>query len=143
MNYPDFENIEDIDKDKALALASAFLIPEDNFKLPKNLRIVSNLIIVISALGFVFSLLKFSTESVAHCLLLLAGNITMLICAVGLRLARRWSLYLCLCLYGICLAIYFFLIYVGGPVNFNWFIVINIISVFFILTALYNWRHLQ
>jgi hypothetical protein len=143
MNDFDFEKIDNIDKDKALALTSLLLSMKNKPKLPKNLRLIGNLIIAISAFGFVISFAEFYRQTVIYVIILLFGNTIMLTCAIGLRRAKKWSLYIFLCLYLVCLVVYFYSVYRSAPLEMNRFMLSNIIPVFFILTALYNWKHFK
>jgi hypothetical protein len=143
MNDFDLEKLENIDKEKALALASVFLSAKNKPRLPKNLRLISNFIITISALGFVYSLAEFHRQTVIHVIMLLTGNTIMLTCAIGLRRSRKWSLYIFLGFYLVCLSAYFITVYRSAPFELGKFILTNIIPIVFILTALYNWTYLK
>ena len=143
MKDPDIKDIENMDKEKALALASVFLSSKPEIKLPNNLRVIGNLIIATSALGFIFSFAEFYTKPIGYVLILLLGDIIMLVCAIGFRRAKKWAFFLFLCLYSICLLIYLYSLLYSGTMEPHRFLISNIVPAIFILTSLYNWRYFK
>ncbi len=143
MNNFDFEKIDNLDKAKALALTSILLSAEKKSKLPKNFRLTGNFIIVISAVSFVFSFAEFYRRTAIYVMMLLLGNTIMITCAIGFRHAKKWSLYIFLCLYLVCLFVFLHSAYQSGSIAMDRFILRNIVPFCFILTALFNWKYFK
>ncbi len=135
------ENLNNIDKEKMSQMAEVFLTSSRKEKLPKSLRTTGNIIISILSFSLIFSIGAFYSKSFNYAIMLMVGNIIALICSIGFRLAKRWSLYLFVCIYVVGLCLFFFSLFTEKPLSINRFMISNIVPVVFILTALFNWRY--
>ncbi len=135
------KNFENIDQEKMSEIAAAFLTSSRKEKLPKSLRTTGNLIIAILAFSLIFSIGEFYSKSIQYAIILMFGNIIALICSIGFRLAKRWSLYLFVFIYVVSLCFFLFSLSTANPPSINRFMISNIVPVLFVLTAVFNWRY--
>jgi len=110
---------------------------------PKLLRHVSNILVLIGSFSVSMSINEFYVASTGLAVVVFSSAILMLLSFIGLRMMKKWSVYIFSGLMLLCMALHSVAAFHGENADIKQLLLACIIPVIFYSVAIPYWHHFE